>query len=44
LGRKTSRGDIIIGRPALNLMAWPPTQDTISHTYGLEDDEALPVA
>ena len=43
-GRKTSRGDIIIGRPALILKARPSTYDTISHSYGLHDDETLPVA
>jgi hypothetical protein len=43
-GRKTSRRDIVIGRPALSLKAWPPTHDTISHLYGVDDGEALPVA
>ena len=42
--RKTSRGDIIIRRPALILKARPSTYDTISHSYGLHDDETLPVA
>jgi hypothetical protein len=44
MGRKTSRGDIIIGRSARSLNAWPSTQDTISHLYGVDDGEALPVA
>jgi hypothetical protein len=44
MGRKTSRGDIVIGRPALSLKALPSTHDTISHTYGLDDGEVLPVA
>ena len=48
MGRKTSRGDIVIGivigRPAISLWACPSTHDTISHTYGLDDGEALPVA
>jgi hypothetical protein len=44
MGPKTSRGDIIIGRPALILKAWPWTHDTISHLYGVDDGEALPVA
>jgi hypothetical protein len=44
-GRKTSRGDIIIGRPALILKARSSsTHDTISHSYGLHDGETLPVA
>jgi hypothetical protein len=42
--RKTSRGDIVIGRPALNLKALPSTHDTISHLYGVDDGEALPFA
>jgi hypothetical protein len=37
-GRKTSRGDIIIGRPALSLKAWPSTHETISHLSGLNGD------
>jgi hypothetical protein len=44
LGRKTSRGDIIMGRPAISLTALPLTHDTISHLYGVDDGEALPVA
>jgi hypothetical protein len=43
-GSKTSRGDIIIGRPALSLKALPSTHDTISHSYGLHNGETLPVA
>jgi hypothetical protein len=43
-GRKTSRGDTVIGRSALSLKAWPLTHETISHLYGLDDGEVLPVA
>jgi hypothetical protein len=44
-GRKTSRGDIVIGRPALILKkALPSTHDTMSHLYGVDDGEALPFA
>ena len=43
-GRKTSRGDIVIVRPAISLNAWPSTHDTISHLYGVDDGEALPFA
>jgi len=43
-GRKISRGDIVIGRPAISLKAWPSTHDTISHLYGVDDGEALPFA
>jgi hypothetical protein len=39
LGRKASRGDIIIGRSARSLKAWPSTHDTISHLYGLDEEE-----
>jgi hypothetical protein len=28
---KPHRGDIVIGRPAISLKAWPSTHDTISH-------------
>jgi hypothetical protein len=44
MGRNTSRGDIIIGRSALSLKAWPSTHDTISHICCLDDGEPLPVA
>jgi hypothetical protein len=44
MGRKTSRGDIVIGRSALSLKAWPSTHDTISRLCGLHDGDTLPVA
>jgi hypothetical protein len=42
--RKTFRGDIVIGRPAISLKTLPWTRETISHLYGLDDGKALPVA